>query len=261
MGHSHRRYFCCCIPTRIAVLILSALTLAGCIVNGWAIGNTLRSFDSSSSSSSSSNGTGRGETWYSLPTGSKAILIADAVVVGLLGLSAIAGLVGALIRNRRLVGLYSFALWILFVAGLVLGSLAIWVGYRDKAAWVQACIDNSSGVDLEDMCAKAWKPALIITIIVFAVIKLIQAYLCVIVTRYKHQLDAEHTERAHFQNSNNYAAAPFGVVGNRSAGGAYVPVVDVEKNGGAGGHTHAYSHSQSSYPQQQPYGTPQYHHS
>ncbi|KAE8221088.1 hypothetical protein CF319_g5489 [Tilletia indica] len=216
MGYEHRRTFCCCIPTRLGVLILSSLTLLASAVNAWASLSPILS-DSNGPNDWLSN-------YKNLSSSSRAILIINGSVAIASGLCALAGLIGAIIRQRRLVGLYSFAVWILLLASVALGSLSIWSAYKNKAQVVSNCAQqitvgqNREGGQQwkEQMCSDAYRVGLIVTCVVFAVVCLIQTYLCVIVGRYKHQLDAEHVART-----------PVGVP-SRSQ---YQYVHDVEKHG------------------------------
>ncbi|KAE8214538.1 hypothetical protein CF327_g2099 [Tilletia walkeri] len=209
--HSVRRTFCFCIPTRLGVLVLSTLTFFASIVTAWFSFAPVMSKDPSVWIA----------TYKDLSTTSRTILILNGAVSVITGLCALAGLVGAIIRQRRLVGLYSFAVWVLLAVGILLGSLTIWSAYKNKDEVVSSCeqhipVGDEKADWKKEACADAYKMALDVTCVVFALGCLIQIYLCVVIGRYKHQLDAEHVSRK-----------PVGVP-SRSQ---YEEVHDVEKNG------------------------------
>ncbi|CAD6893569.1 unnamed protein product [Tilletia laevis] len=214
MGYSQRRTFCCCIPTRLGVLILSTLTLLASIVNAYASFLPI--------ANNSKNPHDWLTAYNNLPSSSRTVLIVNGSVAVITGLCALAGLIGAIIRQRRLVGLYSFAVWVLLLANIVLGSISIWLSFRDRDGIVAKCqgevrekTDNVTEKWDEKACSGAYRVALGVTCAIFAVICLIQMYLCVIVGRYKHQLEAEHANR---------------VPTSHHSRGTYEPVHDVEKN-------------------------------
>ncbi|KAE8214520.1 hypothetical protein CF327_g2068 [Tilletia walkeri] len=200
MGNPLRRTFCCCIPTRLAVLILSALTLASAILTAWA------SLSPVTSDGKSSN------NWLNafkdLSDSSRVVLIFNGTIAIFTGVCSLAGLVGAMLRQRRLVGMYSFAVWGLLVVFMVLGSVSIWAAYGDRPQFERTCKEHlrpdqgqdkgkDNGKDKDkDVCHDAYDVGLAVTCILFAIICLIKTYLCIIVGRYKHQLYAEHAARA-----------------------------------------------------------------
>ncbi|KAL9933829.1 hypothetical protein V8E36_007487 [Tilletia maclaganii] len=161
MTHSStRRYFCGCIPTRIAVLVLSALTFLGAMVNAGAVFFTVRDYHDKAS------------------PGSKAVLIADGAVVTLLGICSAAGFVGAIIRNRRFVRLYASAMWTMLFFGVVFGAAATWIAFKDREVFVRNCVENTSGANSsrspeegKEACERAFKPLIGATIAVLIVMK------------------------------------------------------------------------------------------
>ncbi|KAK0546806.1 hypothetical protein OC846_005121 [Tilletia horrida] len=244
MNHGHfRRYFCCCIPTRIAVLLLSFISILASLGNAAAIFFTLRNFENTN-----------GQAWYDLDTASKVILIVYGVFSVIYALSSLSGFIGAIVRSRKLVGIYVFVSWVMLLLSTALGSLAIWAAFKDKSNYQQACVErvNSQIADgsqiTADACDGSFKVALGIVIGVFVISVLIHLYLCIIIRRYKEQLDDEHQ----YQRGSSYAAGPYGVVGNRGTEATYVPVTDVEK-----GHRHSQPPN-TTYTHGNPYATPHY---
>ncbi|KAE8266574.1 hypothetical protein A4X09_0g5777 [Tilletia walkeri] len=200
MGNPLRRTFCCCIPTRLAVLILSTLTLASAILTAWATLSPLTADGKSPNN------------WLNafkdLSDLARVVLIFNGSIAIFTGVCSLAGLVGAILRQRRLVAMYSFAVWGLLVVFMVLGTASIWAAYGDRTQFERTCREHlrpdqgqdkgrfNGKVKDKDVCHDAFDVGLFVTCILFAVIFLIKTYLCIIVGRYKHQLDAEHAARA-----------------------------------------------------------------
>ncbi|KZO95477.1 hypothetical protein CALVIDRAFT_172194 [Calocera viscosa TUFC12733] len=166
--------FCCCIPVRFGVFILSLLTAAG---GGLVSGVSWAQFVKLGSDAT---------------TEQKVILIIAGVIYGLLAIFSIFGFIGSVIASRPLVKSYSVILWINFLLSLVAGGLAIWQLFAGNA--VQTVIDSCQASDPNatvDDCTDAYKVVRIVYIVVYAVFELIVLYACVIVSRYVDQLSQE----------------------------------------------------------------------
>ncbi|KZT54655.1 hypothetical protein CALCODRAFT_473171 [Calocera cornea HHB12733] len=166
--------FCCCIPVRFGVFILSLLTaFGGAII-------------------SAASWIQFAKLGVDADTAQKAILIASGGIYGGLALFSLFGFVGAIFASRGLVKSYSVILWINWLLTLVAGGLAIWQLFRSNS--VDTVVDSCQATDptasVSD-CTDAFKIVRIVYICIFAVLELIILYACVIVSRYVDQLSQE----------------------------------------------------------------------
>ncbi|EJU02342.1 hypothetical protein DACRYDRAFT_22016 [Dacryopinax primogenitus] len=198
--------FCCCIPVRLGVFILSLLTIAlGALVSAasWVQLSKLGS---------------------DADTQQKVIIIIAGVVYGLLAFFSLLGFIGSVIANRALVKTYSVMLWINWFLSLISGGLAIWQLFRADAVpnVVQSC-QASDTTATEADCTNAFKVIRVVYIIIFVILELIVLYACVIVSRYVDQLKQEEMFH-HVENlEHQFASRPAPVVMQYGAP-AYAPL-------------------------------------
>jgi len=166
--------FCCCIPVRFGVFILSLLTIAG---GGIISAASWLQFVKLGSDAD---------------TAQKVILIVAGVVYGVLAAFSLFGFIGAVCASRPLVKSYSVILWINWLLSLAAGGLAIWQLFRSNST--DTVVDSCRAADPQatvDDCTNAFKIIRIVYIVIFAVLELIVLYACVIVSRYVDQLSQE----------------------------------------------------------------------
>jgi len=169
------KYFCCCIPVRFGVFVMSTLSLL-------------------------STGTLAGILWYiviegsspkfanlpPLPTESKLAYIIFAAVLTLIALLSLFGLLGALLRKLALVRLYSILIWIALLADIAVGVWYIIEMIHHVNAADDICTElNKADTCMDSTSAKAG------FIAGLSVEILIQLYACIIVSRYVSQLKEE----------------------------------------------------------------------
>ncbi|KAG8737700.1 hypothetical protein FRC10_007925 [Ceratobasidium sp. 414] len=206
---SPTRHFCCCLPVRLGVFVLSL----GSIIGSGAYAAVI---------------------WYAVymsKAGNHASLdkpqevafvVAGSIYTGLFCLS-ILGFIGAITRKRGLVSTYALALWYMVGFQLAAGAFFIYTLYRQNDENIKKCIDavKASGTSLTDdeisrtcqVATKAWK---IGYIAVFAVTLLVHGYCALIVSRYVEQLSSEQS----FRHTQKGTTAAFSTP---SAGAAYYP--------------------------------------
>lgn len=204
---SPTRHFCCCLPVRFGVFVLSI----GSIIGSGAYAATI---------------------WYAIYMSKVknqltldkpqevAFVIAGSIYTILFFLSVL-GLIGSITRRRSLVSAYAQALWYMVGFQLASGAFFIYTLYRQNDANIQKCInevkaDNPNTPHVEDICrvaTKAWK---IGYIVVFIVTLLIHGYCALIVSRYVEQLTAEQSYRHTHKSTSAAFSTP-------NAGSAYYP--------------------------------------
>jgi len=188
---SPTKHFCCCLPVRFGVFILSALSFLGS--GFYAVALWLTYAKSSQPDQLTLNKT------------QKIAIIVAGVVFSLMCIASLFGFIGAVIRKRALVAFYATELWILTVVELAAGAFLIYTIFHNSDQFTQECIDNvnkqvqGSGanitVDAAAVCNFGGKTGRIAFIVSFVVSLLIQAYCALIVSRYVSQLSEEQAYR------------------------------------------------------------------
>jgi hypothetical protein len=192
------KHFCCCLPVRFGVFVLSFLTLLGSAGTAFALWWIL------------ANGPQRGLV---LEGGVKTGLIIAGVVWTVFALFGLFGFIGAIIRNRALVKTYSFFLWIQLLLSLAMGIFIIVAFYKDslRSTIIDECtnrldqLQNSSlpatsvalqtKQDLQNTCSAVFNQGRIGFIVSLCISLLINLYCCFIVHRYGAQLTEEQQFR------------------------------------------------------------------
>ncbi|KAF8672554.1 hypothetical protein RHS04_07772 [Rhizoctonia solani] len=189
------RHFCCCLPVRLGVFVLSLLSLIG-------------------------GGIYAGATWYayylsekedhvSLTKTQKIAFIVSGVVYSILAIAALLGLIGAIGRKRGLVATYSTFMWFHLAAQVAVGAFFIYALFQNNNELVTQCkeqvdrINNAANstntnanINADDACQLFTKWGRVGAIISLVVILLIELYCCFIVSRYVSQLTDEQSFRA-----------------------------------------------------------------
>jgi len=192
------KHFCCCLPVRFGVFVLSFLTLlgsAGTAVAIWWI---------------FANGPQRGLV---IEGGVKTGLIIAGVVWTVFALFGLFGFIGAIIRNRALVKTYSFFLWIQLLLSLAMGIFITVAFFKDslRSTIIDECTNRldslqssslsvasaarQSRQDLQNTCSAVFNQGRIGFIVSLCISLLINLYCCFIVHRYGTQLTEEQRFR------------------------------------------------------------------
>ncbi|KAH7339069.1 hypothetical protein B0J17DRAFT_571701 [Rhizoctonia solani] len=235
------RHFCCCLPVRLGVFVLSLLSLIG-------------------------GGIYAAATWYayyqdhvSLTKTQKIAFIVSGVVYSVLALAALMGLIGAIGRKRGLVATYSTFMWFHLAAQVAVGAFFIYALFQNNNELVTQCkekvnqISNAANnatntnvnINADDACQLFTKWGRIGAIIALVVILFIELYCCFIVSRYVSQLTDEQS--FHAVNRNAHVEANAG----RSSG--YYRHQPLNASNGSSkeesGHGYAYAQPQHSFGQ------------
>jgi len=184
MGYVRSHKFCCCLPVRLGVFVMSlgSILLAGFIaICGWVAVSHLKSHE------------------LILTNTQRTQLFIQAGISTFFTLAAILGFIGCLTRKRALVSAYSSASITLLGASVVSGAIFLWSLYhQSEQDAIDQCIKNSSSNSQEitkEVCEKGTKILAgatkgIITAI-FVIFWLITLYGCVIISSYVSQLEEE----------------------------------------------------------------------
>ncbi|KAF8753658.1 hypothetical protein RHS01_06824 [Rhizoctonia solani] len=170
------RHFCCCLPVRLGVFVLSLLSLIG-------------------------GGIYAGATWYAYYHSEDRVY---RVWSGVLdpGYRALLGLIGAIGRKRGLVATYSTFMWFHLAAQVAVGAFFIYALFQNNNELVDRInnaansTNTNANINADDACQLFTKWGRVGAIISLVVILLIELYCCFIVSRYVSQLTDEQSFRA-----------------------------------------------------------------
>ncbi|KAJ7257782.1 hypothetical protein C8J57DRAFT_1516662 [Mycena rebaudengoi] len=182
MVHVHSRKFCCCLPVRLGVFIMTILAMLGggvIAVVGWIQVKNLRK-----------------EIGVKSDEGA---IYVNAIMFTILAVIGFFGLVGAIAKRVRLVSLFSTMLCFHLAFSLGTGIYAIYVSFkRNSADAIRDCIndtDNSNVTEDSGGCESTIKIAKGLIVGIYVVTWLIQLYGCIISISYVKQLEEEKMVR------------------------------------------------------------------
>ncbi|TFY65717.1 hypothetical protein EVG20_g5368 [Dentipellis fragilis] len=175
MGYVRSRKFCCCLPVRLGVFIMTILSLGF----GSAVAGVL---------------------WYGvlhpekskLAGSDKTMAIVTAVVWTLLAVVSLFGLIGAIIKQKACITVYAWLLWIHVILSIATGSYYIYTLFHSaEDDSIKKCEgDNAS--DLEHgACKAAFDVGRGILIAVYIIMWLIEMWVASIASDYVGQLNEE----------------------------------------------------------------------
>ncbi|CAE6514606.1 unnamed protein product [Rhizoctonia solani] len=205
---SPTRHFCCCLPVRLGVFVLSF----GSIIAAGAYAATI---------------------WYAiymakyqkqanLDKPQEVAFVVAGSIYSFLFVLSIFGFIGATLRKRSFVSAYAQALWYMVGFQLASGAFFIYTLYRQKEVNIQKCIDELSAtnpladLDFRKTCSVATTTWKVIYIILFVISLLLHGYAALIVSRYVEQLSAEQS----YRHTHKSTSAAFSTPGS---GAAYYP--------------------------------------
>ncbi|SJX62308.1 uncharacterized protein SRS1_13154 [Sporisorium reilianum f. sp. reilianum] len=209
------RTFCCCIPVRLGVLVLSPVSAIAAALLAYTQLFLLINY----------------EAQYD--TFEKAIRGALAGITILLALASLFGLLGAIFARRGMVSFYSNMLWISLVIFTVLGAIEIWQLFRNKDQFVNSC-ETRTDLKTQDLqsffggslqgetdaaCKKLADVSAIVIAILFGILVLVLMWLIGIVTKYKHQLQERDASHGGYGYSGGYKS--YGNLGKSRNGHKY----------------------------------------
>jgi len=170
MGYVRARTFCCCLPVRFGVFVMTFLGLVGgSLITAAGIIQAKR--------------TGH--------TTSKAGLILQIIVYLVLAIVSVFGLVGAISKRRKLVLVYWLTLLGHLLFSVIAGIVALHALFKDAPADINTCVNGSTDPNVRINCQKGMKIMKGITVTLFLLVWMIEIYGCVIVDSYVKQLAEE----------------------------------------------------------------------
>jgi uncharacterized membrane protein len=169
--------FCCCLPVRFGVFVLSLLALAGgglLSILGWIQISHLKQ--------------------HPLGKIEQISLWIQTSLFSLLAVLAIFGFIGAMIRNRGMVSGFATGIAIHLGFSIVAGCFAIYAMFaRNSQATIDGCVQKAN--DDSDATVQSCKSGLILlkalVVVIYVLTWLIQLYAYFVVERYVDQLDEE----------------------------------------------------------------------
>ncbi|KAI0300116.1 hypothetical protein B0F90DRAFT_1668430 [Multifurca ochricompacta] len=175
MGYVSSRTFCCCIPVRFGVFMMTALGIVGGSIVaavGW-------------------HGATHKDQAH-LTRNQETSLVIASLSYTVLAIVSIFGLIGTIGRRRGFVSLYNTMVWWHLGFSIASGAYFIYtlfhkVGDHD----VNDCINGSDSPSKQEDCRKAFKVGRNITIGLYIFIWLIELWGCLIVANYVEQLQEE----------------------------------------------------------------------
>ncbi|GLB41096.1 hypothetical protein LshimejAT787_0903110 [Lyophyllum shimeji] len=228
MAYVRSRTFCCCIPVRFGVFILSLLGIIGgamvCIV-GWVAVSRL---------------------WkYPLPTPDTIGIWLHAALFTLLTLLSVFGFIGCLVKSRNSVHAYSIGLLITLLLSIASGSYSLWaLFHQNSQKAVNDCLNGGADVLMQAVCKNGVNVYKGVTVGVYIVIWLLMIYAYVIVDNYVEQLDDEMSVKETRQMINQISQPRVTVAPVAVPTYASFPAAHVAPNTSTG---YAFSHPNQSY--------------
>jgi prepilin signal peptidase PulO-like enzyme (type II secretory pathway) len=172
MTYIRARTFCCCLPVRFGVFILTILGMLGgtfLAVFGWLAIVKLQG---------------------QLPKANEIALYIQSVLYTLLGIISVFGFIGACVKNRTMISLFFMILVAHLTFSIFTGAFALYQIFNVTVPnAVQQCIDN--GTQSASDCQTAYNVAKGVIVAIFIIVWLLEIYACIITDNYVGQLDDE----------------------------------------------------------------------
>jgi len=206
MVYIRTRTFCCCLPVRFGVFILSILgVLAGGVlsIGAWMAVAHIASVPLSQQDTIA--------------------LYISAVLFTLLGVVSVFGFIGACIRNASLVSLYGTMLVGHLIFGIIAGIFSIYSLFHQDASDLSSQCDNAAANDVtSQLCGNGMTTVKGIIIAGLVISWLIQLYACLIVYNYADQVDEEKAAE-YLSQKDQMTRSNSTLVGSVHSGGRHKP--------------------------------------
>ncbi|THH15467.1 hypothetical protein EW146_g5014, partial [Bondarzewia mesenterica] len=168
-----RHRFCCCLPVRAGVIIMSFLNLVVSALLSIIVWYEV-------ASTPTLDGTERGS------------FIGIGIVETLLALVSVLGFVGAVVRKQSFVTVYCYALYVHFVINLAVAGYFLYVIlHAEQADAVKACKDAIQNTGTQDQCLGLLHIAAGLFGGLAGFLLLLELYGALMATRYVHQVKTE----------------------------------------------------------------------
>jgi len=178
-SYIHTRTFCCCLPVRLGVFLLSLLAFAG--------GSFVATIGFIQLSRLKQHPLGKID---------EIALWIQSSLFGFLAVLAIFGFLGAMIKNRGMVSGFAIAIAIHLGFSIASGCFSIYTMFaRDSQVALDGCIqkaDNDSDATVQ-MCKNGLILIKAVAVVIYVLVWLIQLYAYFVVERYVDQLDEERS--------------------------------------------------------------------
>jgi len=193
MVYVRSRKFCCCLPVRLGVLILSlGISLLGGLVAvvGWIDVKNLRD--------------------NPLPKGDEISLYIHAAMFSILCLVGAFGFIGAIGKQRGLVSIFGTMLALHLVFSVATGIYTLYTLFKRNTDDALAnCIINSTDPNPSESCHRGLKILKIVAVVAYCVSWLVELYACLVITSYVKQLrEEEEANIVHPSASMSHYYAP-----------------------------------------------------
>jgi len=166
--YARSQLFCCCLPVRFGVLIMSFLGLAGGVLV--TAGSIIKAEDS---------------------VQTQTALIIAAIAYGLLSVFSLFGFIGAIIENRRCIIAFFIMHVLATIITMAAGIFALVLVFEHTDGEVSNCQLNAPNQSFANECPASINMAKWILLSFFVVSWLITVYGAIIIGRYKDQLNEE----------------------------------------------------------------------
>ncbi|PWN33712.1 uncharacterized protein FA14DRAFT_180347 [Meira miltonrushii] len=167
------RTFCCCLPTRLGVLILAPLTFAFALTCGVV-------------------------TLVGLAQHHESLGLAERLFLGFLGslmaltsLTSLFGFIGAIMANYKMVSLYGSSLYMSFVSVLIFGSVNFGITWHNRDDFIRQCRADNKGMSKDD-CRHTFNVGWGVTLAFWILAMMVGLYLIHIVRQYSRQLQEKY---------------------------------------------------------------------
>ncbi|KAF8066826.1 hypothetical protein FPV67DRAFT_1417158 [Lyophyllum atratum] len=228
MAYIRSRKFCCCIPVRFGVFILSLLGVAGgilvCIVGWMAVSQLWK---------------------HPLPVPDTVGLWLHASLFTILTLLSLFGFIGCLIKSRNSVHAYSVGLLVTLLLSIASGAYSLWALFnKNSQQAVDKCLNGQADSLTQAVCKNGVNAYKGFTIAIYIVIWLFMIYAYVIVDNYVEQLDDEMSVKETRQMINAISQPRVTVAPVAVPAYASYPAPHAGQNTSTG---YAFSHNNQSY--------------
>jgi len=175
MAYIRSRKFCCCLPVRFGVFVMSVAAMLGgglVAIAGWIQVKNLHE--------------------HPLSKGDENALYIHAVMFSILALVGAFGLFGAISKKTGLVSLFGSMLAFHLGFSIATGVFTIYTLFKRNSDEALAnCVNGSTDQKVIDGCKEGLKVLKIVIVVVYVVTWLVELYGCLIVTSYVKQLKEE----------------------------------------------------------------------